>query len=42
MKTPENSFNKAVYACETQSGLWLSLSSSYSAKVVSEITGKVD
>jgi len=42
MKTPENSFQKALYAGKKQGLLWLGLSRPYSAKVVSDITGKVD
>jgi 2-keto-3-deoxy-L-rhamnonate aldolase RhmA len=41
MKTPENSFKKALCACEKQSGRWLGLSRPFSAKVVSDITRKV-
>jgi 2-keto-3-deoxy-L-rhamnonate aldolase RhmA len=42
MKRPENSFQKTLYAGKKQGLLWLGLSSPYSAKVVSGITGKVD
>jgi 2-keto-3-deoxy-L-rhamnonate aldolase RhmA len=42
MKRPENSFQKTLYAGKKQGLLWLGLSRPYSAKVVSDITGKVD
>jgi len=42
MKTPENSFQKTRYAGKKQGLLWLGLNSPSSAKVVSDITRKVD
>jgi hypothetical protein len=42
MKRPENSFQKTRYAGKKQGLLWLGLSSPSSAKVVSDITRKVD
>ena len=42
MKRPENSFKKTLYAGKTQGLLWLGLSSPCIAKVVRDITRKVD
>jgi 4-hydroxy-2-oxoheptanedioate aldolase len=33
MKTPVNTFKQALYARQTQIGLWLGLTSAYSAEI---------
>lgn len=42
MKTPVNSFKKMLYAGKKQGLFWPGLSSLFSAKVVSDFTGKVN